>query len=168
MKHLKLTIAAAIAALTLAAVCVAHTGLPGTAASADHNDDNDHGKTKLSFDVSLLAPGLCDPAFGELAIWQGTVGWEIRGTVRARLQGMPLMIGGDTVPVKLNWVVSAGANSFTVPLEGTWNIKTGKLEMAGTVTEGFRTGERARLQAKLFDLRNLRFKGEMRVGGFTD
>jgi len=167
-KHFKLAISSTIAALALAAVCVAYTGLPGTTARADHDNDDDRGKTKLTFDVSLLAPGLCDPAFGEMATWQGTVGWEIRGNVRARLQGLPLMIGGDNVPVRLNWVVTAGASSFTVPLEGSWNIKTGKLEMDGTVTEGFRRGERARLQGKLFDLRNLRFKGEMRVGGFNN
>ena len=166
-KHFKLTIAATIAALTLAALCVAYTGVPETLARADH-DDNDRSKTKLTFDLSLAGPGLCDPAFGELAMWQGTVGWEIRGSVRARLQGLPLMLGGETVPVRLNWVVNAGAFSFTVPLDGSWSIKTGKLEMNGTVTEGFRLGERARLHGKLVDLRSLRFKGEMRVGGFND
>jgi len=166
-KHFQLTVAATVAALTLAALCVAYATIPKTSARAVH-DDNDRSKTKLTFDLSLSGPGLCDPAFGELATWQGTVGGEIRGNVRARLRGLPLMLGGEAVPVRLNWVVTAGPSSFTVPLEGWWNIKTGKLEMNGTVTEGFRAGERASVQGKLVDLRNLRFKGEMRVGGNHD
>lgn len=163
-KHFKLTIAVTTAVLTLAALSVAYTDTPQAAA----HDDDDASKTKLTFDVSLSGPGLCDPAFGELATWQGVVGWQIRGEARARLRGLPLMLGGEAVPVRLDWVVNGGALSFTVPLEGSWNIKTGKLEMTGTVSEGFRTGERAHLMGKLVDLRNLRFKGEMRVGGVAN
>jgi len=166
-KHLKLTIAATIAALTLAVVCVAYTGFAQTSARANH-DDNDRSKTLLAFDVSLSGPGLCDPAFGELATWQGSVRSDVRGSARARLQGLPLMLGGDSVPVELDWEVVAGRLSFKAPMEGSWNIKTGKLEMNGTVTEGFRTGERVLLQGKLVDLRNLQFRGEMRVGGFNN
>lgn len=161
-KHFKLTIAATIVALTLTAVGVAYTGIQKTAARADDAGS----RTNLTFDLSLSGPSLCDPAFGELATWQGTVRWNIQGEVRARLRGLPLMIGGEAVPVRFDWVVNAGGSSFTVPLEGSWNIKTGKLEMTGTVTEGFRAGERARVMGKLVDLRNLRFRGEMHVGGF--
>ena len=166
-KHFKLTIAATTTALTLAALCLAYTGIPKTAARADHDHDRGRSQTKLTFDLALAGPSLCDPAFGELATWQGTVGWEIRGNVRARLQGVPLMLGGESVPVRLEWVVNAGGHSFTAPLEGSLNIKTGKLELNGTVIEGFRAGERAQVMGKLVDLRTLSFRGEMRVGGYN-
>ena len=166
-KHFKPTIAALMVSLTLAALCLAYTGIPETVARAD-DDDDDGSRTKLTFDVSLIGPSLCDPAFGELATWQGAVGRDIEGEVRVRLRGLPLMLGGEAVPVRFDWVVNAGAFSFTARLEGSWNIKTGKLEMNGTVIEGFRAGERARVKGKLVDLRNLRFRGEMRVGGADD
>ena len=164
-KHFKTTLAAMIVALTLAALCVAYTGIPKTGAHDDDDDDSDGSRTKLTFDVSLIGPSLCDPAFGELATWQGIVRRDIEGDVQARLRGLPLMLGGEAVPVHFDWVVDAGGLSFTARLEGSWNFKTGKLEMNGTVTEGFRAGEKARLKGNLVDFRNLRFKGEMRVGG---
>lgn len=163
-KHFKLTIAAVIAALTLATLCFAYPGVTSVVA-IDDDDDHDGSPTKLTFDLSLVGPSPCDSAFGELATWQGTVGRDIEGDVRARLLGLPLTLGAEAVPVEFDWIVSAGGLSFKARLEGSWKFKTGKLEMNGTVTEGFRTGERARLKGDLFDLRSLRFKGDMRVGG---
>jgi hypothetical protein len=163
-KHFKPTIAAMIVSLTLAALCVAYTGIPKTVAR-DDDDDDDGSRTKITFDLSLVGPSLCDPAFSELATWQGTVRRDIEGELRARLRGLPLTLGGEAVPVQFDWIVSAGGLSFKARLEGSWNFKTGKLEMNGTVTEGFRAGERARVKGNLFDIRNLRFKGDMRVGG---
>lgn len=86
-KHFKLFIAATIVALTLTALCVAYTGIPETAAA--HIDDNG-SRTNLSFDLSLAGPGLCDPAFGELATWQGTVGSKFQGVSRSALLGPSL------------------------------------------------------------------------------
>jgi hypothetical protein len=163
-KHLKPAIGAMIAALTLATLCFAYTGVPNVVAHDDDEDD-DGSRTKLTFDLTLVGPSPCDPAFGELATWQGTVRRDIEGDLRARLRGLPLTLGGEAVPVQFDWIVSAGGLSFKARLEGSWNFKTGKLEMNGTVTEGFRSGESARVKGNLFDFRNLRFKGDMRIGG---
>ena len=163
-KNLKPTIAVMIGILILAALSFAYTNIPNV--MARHADDDDDGShTKITFDLSLIGPTPCDPAFGQLATWQGKVGKDIDGDVSARLRGLPMVLGGESVPVQFDWVVNAGALSFKARLEGSWNIKTGKLEMNGTITEGFHAGESARVKGKLVDLRNFRFDGDMHFGG---
>jgi len=161
--YFKPTFAALIVILILVGLTFSYSSIPNVLARIDDDDNGAH--TKLTFDLSLIGPSLCDPAFGELATWQGTVGKDLHGDVRARLRGLPLTLGGEVVPVQFDWVVTAGGLSFKARLDGSWNIQTGKLDMNGDITEGIHAGERARVKGKLVDLRDLRFKGEMHVGG---
>lgn len=106
---------------------------------------------RLTFDKSLAGPG----------VWEGTTGGDIAGGLRTEL--VSLRIAGSIWHVEFDWIVNAGAQSFTARLSGILNTKTGRVVMDGTVTDGYLEGARVHEEGQLIDPATLRFQGLIRV-----
>lgn len=150
-KHFKLAIAAPIATLALAALCLAYA-IPK--AVAHDNDDDDDARVKLTFDQSLVVTHA----------FFGTVRGDFRGELTTEILNRSPVVG-HTVRVESDWIVVADNNrSFVARLRGRFNTHSDEVEMEGVVTEGYLQGERVRVNARLVDLNTLRFRGKLLIG----
>ena len=61
------------------------------------------------------------------------------------------------------WIVEAGDHSFTAILKGTLNTMTGKVEMDGTVVEGWLVGAQVHEEGQLVDPLLGRFQGTISI-----
>jgi hypothetical protein len=121
------------------------------AVSAAPTSAHDRGVVKLAFDKSAVAPG----------IWQGTVSGGVSGDLETRL--LAIHMEGPVAYVTFDWIISAGAKSFTARLGGTLDTETGAVAMRGKVIEGWRLGARVNERGQLVDPALGRFVGAIKV-----
>jgi hypothetical protein len=110
---------------------------------------------RLTFEKQTVAPG----------VWEGTVSGDINGDLTTHLTACsgPSPCDGQIWHVEFDWIVAAGAESFTAHLSGTLNNKTGSVVMNGTVVDGFLQGAQVHEQGQLVDAATLRFEGTIQV-----
>src|SRR5262245_37545512 len=72
-------------------------------------------------------------------VFEGTTTGDVPGTLTSKLVGTPTGTGAN-LHVTFDWIVGAGARSFTARTSGIWNLKTGRVVMNGTVVDGYLDG----------------------------
>lgn len=100
-----------------------------------------------------------DKQGGGGGIWHGMVSGDVTGSLMTELTSAHQT--GQILHVTFDWIIDAGAQSFTAELEGTLNLKTGAVEMDGTVVEGWLVGARVHEEGQLVDPATGRFQGEI-------
>jgi hypothetical protein len=100
-----------------------------------------------------------------IGMWEGTVSGDINGDLTSRLTACsgPNPCSGQVWHVEFDWIIDAGADSFTAHLSGVLNTKTGRVVMNGPVVEGFLEGAQVHEQGHLTDAATLSFEGTIRV-----
>lgn len=106
---------------------------------------------RLTFDKSAVAAG----------VWEGTVGGDVDGDLTTILTA--LQVSGPIWLVEFDWIVDAGAQSFTAHLSGILNTETGSVVMNGEVVEGWLLGAQVHEEGQLVDADTLRFQGTIQV-----
>jgi hypothetical protein len=101
---------------------------------------------------------------GERA-WAGTVSGDINGDLKSFLTACtgPNPCSGRIWHVEFDWVIDAGAESFTAHLSGVLNNVTGSVVMNGTVVEGFLEGAQVHEAGQLVNAETLGFEGTIRI-----
>jgi hypothetical protein len=109
----------------------------------------------LTFEKEAVGPG----------VWEGTVSGDVEGDLRTVLTACTGRnpCAGRIWHIELDWIITAGAKSFTAHLRGTLNTRTGKVVMNGWVVDGYREGARVHEQGQLVDASTQRFEGTIRV-----
>jgi hypothetical protein len=110
---------------------------------------------RLTFEKQAVAAGL----------WEGTVVGDVDGDLTTVLTGCtgPSPCSGQIWHVEFDWIIDAGAKSFTARLSGILNTQTGNVVMTGSVVDGYLQGARVDEQGQLVDAATLRFEGTIRV-----
>jgi hypothetical protein len=110
---------------------------------------------RLTFEKESVATG----------VWEGTVAGDISGDLTTRLTACngPNPCGGRVWHIEFDWIIDAGAQSFTAHLSGILNNGTGSVVMNGPVVDGFLEGAQVHEQGHLTDANTLRFEGTIRV-----
>ncbi len=121
------------------------------AASAAGAASASSAPVRLHFDKTATAPG----------VWHGTVSGDIDGALTTQLLGVA--VTGPIWHVTFDWIVDAGASSFTARLSGTLNTDTGAVVMNGTVISGFMLGAQVHEAGQLVDPASLEFVGSIRL-----
>jgi hypothetical protein len=109
----------------------------------------------LTFEKEAVAAGA----------WEGTVAGDINGDLTTFLTACsgPNPCSGQVWHVEFDWIIDAGAQSFTAHLSGILNNRTGSVVMNGPVVEGFLEGAQVHETGHLTDAGTLRFEGTIRV-----
>jgi hypothetical protein len=110
---------------------------------------------RLTFEKEAVAVG----------VWEGSVSGDVDGdltTVLTSCSG-PNPCSGRIWHVEFDWIVNAGAESFTAHLSGILNNATGAVTMDGTVVDGFLQGAQVHEEGQLVNAATLRFEGTIRV-----
>lgn len=102
-----------------------------------------------------------DKQGGVAGIWHGMVSGDVTGNLTTQLTSAHQT--GQILHVTFDWIIDAGAQSFTAKLEGTLNLKTGAVEMDGTVVEGWLVGARVHEEGQLVDPATGRFQGQILI-----
>ncbi len=106
----------------------------------------------LTFEKAAVGPG----------VWQGTVSGDVDGSLTTVLTDCT-GCSGDIWHVEFDWIITAGAESFTARLSGILNTQTGAVVMNGTVAEGFLQGAQVHEEGQLVNAASLGFEGTIRV-----
>jgi hypothetical protein len=110
---------------------------------------------QLTFEKQSVAVG----------VWEGTVSGDVDGDLTTVLTGCtgPNPCAGPIWHVEFDWIIVAGAESFTAHLSGVLNTVTGAAIMDGTVVDGFLQGAQVHEEGQLVDPATLGFEGTIRV-----
>jgi hypothetical protein len=110
---------------------------------------------RLTFEKESVAAGA----------WEGTVSGDVEGDLNTVLTGCtgPNPCSGQVWHVEFDWIIEAGAQSFTAHLTGVLNTATGHVVMNGTVVEGFLLGAQVHEEGQLVNPATLGFEGTIRV-----
>jgi hypothetical protein len=106
---------------------------------------------RISFEKCAVAEG----------IWEGTVAGDVAGGLRTELTD--LRVTGPIWQVRFDWIIDAGAQSFTADLAGILNTNTGAVVMNGRVVDGYLLGAQVHEEGQLVDAQNLCFEGTIRI-----
>jgi hypothetical protein len=106
---------------------------------------------QLAFDKVATEPG----------VWQGTVSGDIDGALTTRLLSRD--VRGPIWRVTFDWIIDAGASSFTARLDGILNTRTGRVVMNGNVISGYLVGAQVHEAGQLVDPATLEFAGSIRL-----
>jgi hypothetical protein len=106
-----------------------------------------------------------DKQGGANGIWNGTVSGDIEGALTTQLLSLEQV--GPILKVSFAWIVNAGDQSFTAVLYGTLNTLTGRVEMDGTVVEGWLAGAQVHEEGQLVDPAAGRFQGTISIFPMT-
>jgi hypothetical protein len=106
----------------------------------------------LDFEKAAVGPG----------VWQGTVSGDVDGALTTVLTACT-GCSGAIWHVEFDWIISAGAESFTAHLSGVLNTQTGAVVMNGTVVDGFLRGAQVHEEGQLVNPAALGFEGTIRV-----
>jgi hypothetical protein len=100
-----------------------------------------------------------------VGVWEGSVSGDVDGDLTTVLTSCtgPNPCSGTIWHVEFDWIIGAGAESFTAHLSGTLNNQTGAVVMDGTVADGFLQGAQVHEEGQLVNAENLRFEGSIRV-----
>lgn len=98
-----------------------------------------------------------DKQGGVGGIWHGMVGGDVTGNLITKLTSAHQ--SGQILHVTFDWIIDAGAQSFTADLEGTLNLQTGAAVMNGKVVEGWLVGAQVHEEGQLIDPDTGRFQG---------
>jgi hypothetical protein len=109
----------------------------------------------LTFEKEAVAPGA----------WEGTVSGDINGDLKSFLTACtgPNPCSGRIWHVEFDWVIDAGAESFTAHLSGVLNNVTGSVVMNGRVVDGFLEGAQVHEAGQLVNAETLGFEGTIRI-----
>jgi len=109
----------------------------------------------LTFEKAAVGPGM----------WEGTVSGDIDGDLTTVLTWCtgPKPCSGTIWHVEFDWIITAGAESFTAHLTGVLNTSTGTVVMNGTVVAGFLQGAQVHEEGQLVNAATLGFEGTIRV-----
>jgi hypothetical protein len=110
---------------------------------------------RLTFEKESVAAGA----------WEGTVSGDVDGELMSVLTACtgPNPCSGTIWHVEFDWIIQAGAESFTAHLSGVLNNETGAALMDGTVVDGFLQGAQVHEEGQLVNAATLRFEGTIRV-----
>jgi hypothetical protein len=127
----------------------------------------------LSVGLSLAAPaGAAEPlrlTFEKesvaVGMWEGSVSGDVHGDLTSVLTSCtgPNPCSGTIWHVEFDWIIQAGAESFTAHLSGILNLQTGAAIMDGTVVDGFLQGAQVHEEGQLVNAATLRFEGTIHV-----
>jgi hypothetical protein len=106
---------------------------------------------RLSFDKVAVEPG----------VWEGTVAGDSDGALTTRLLSND--IRGPVWHVTFDWIIDAGAQSFTARLSGILNTRTGRVVMNGNVISGYLLGAQVHEAGQLVDGATFEFAGSIRL-----
>jgi hypothetical protein len=104
---------------------------------------------RLTFEKESVATG----------VWEGTVSGDVDGNLKTVLTACTC--SGQIWHVEFDWIIDAGADSFTAHLTGILNTRTGKVVMNGPVVAGFLQGAQVHEEGQLVDAATLRFEGSI-------
>jgi hypothetical protein len=98
-------------------------------------------------------------------VWEGTVSGDVSGDLTTVLTGCTGRnpCSGRIWHVEFDWIIDAGAQSFTAHLTGVLNTVSGKVSMSGTVVDGFLEGAQVHERGQLVNPATLGFEGTIRV-----
>lgn len=101
----------------------------------------------------------------EVGVWEGSVSGDVDGDLRTVLTSCtgPNPCSGTVWHVEFDWIIDAGAQSFTAHLRGVLNTRTGAVVMNGTVVDGYLQGARVHEEGHLVDAAIMRFEGSIHV-----
>lgn len=127
----------------------------------------------MSFGLSIASPASATTPLHltfekeavAVGVWEGSVSGDVDGdltTVLTSCSG-PNPCSGRIWHVEFDWIVHAGAESFTAHLSGILNNVTGAVTMDGTVVDGFLQGAQVHEEGQLVNAATLRFEGTIRV-----
>jgi hypothetical protein len=102
-----------------------------------------------------------DKQGGANGMWNGTVSGDVEGSLTTQL--LSATQAGPVLNVTFAWTVSAGEQSFTAVLKGTLNTLNGRVEMDGTIVEGWRMGAQVHEEGQLTDPQLGRFQGTITI-----
>jgi hypothetical protein len=110
---------------------------------------------RLTFEKESVAVGM----------WEGSVSGDVHGDLTSVLTSCtgPNPCSGTIWHVEFDWIIQAGAESFTAHLSGILNLQTGAAIMDGTVVDGFLQGAQVHEEGQLVNAATLRFEGTIRV-----
>lgn len=100
-----------------------------------------------------------------VGVWEGSVSGGVDGDLRTVLTACtgPNSCSGTVWHVEFDWIIDAGAQSFTARLRGVLNTATGAVVMNGTVVDGYLQGAQVHEEGQLVDAATLRFEGSIQV-----
>lgn len=110
------------------------------------------GAVVIPFEKELIG------TFGTTMVWEGTVG--VGGGLRTFLARDEIREAGKTWHVSFDWYASDP--TFVAEVEGTINLRNGRVAMSGWVTSGVYEGSRIIVRATL-DLTDLSSEGTMLI-----
>jgi hypothetical protein len=94
-------------------------------------------------------------------VFEGSTSGGASGTLTSRLVSLN-NVTGPVYHVTFDWIVSAGAQSFTARTTGTWNTVTGSVVMNGRViSSGYLSGAQVHEAGHLVDPATLTFAGSL-------
>lgn len=127
----------------------------------------------LSLGLSFAAPAGAAAPLGltfekkavAVGVWEGSVSGDVDGDLTTVLTGCtgPNPCSGEIWHVEFDWIIDAGAESFTAHLSGVLNNVTGAVIMNGTVVDGFLQGAQVHEEGQLVDAATLAFEGSIQV-----
>jgi len=109
---------------------------------------------RVTFDKHVVDPA----AF----VFAGTTGGDVSGSLTSKLVSLDASTGPN-LHITFDWIVSAGASSFTARTSGIWNTKTGSVVMNGTVIDGYLLGAQVHEEGELLDPATLHFAGSLQL-----
>jgi hypothetical protein len=127
----------------------------------------------LSFGLSFASPASAtaplrltfEKEAATAGVWEGSVSGDVDGGLTTMLTSCngPNPCSGRIWHVEFDWIVAAGAESFTAHLSGILNNVTGVAIMDGTVVDGFLQGAQVHEKGQLVNAATLRFEGTITV-----
>jgi hypothetical protein len=156
--------ALAAAALVIGGAATAAFGLaPDRGAAATAGRPTEGAVTELAYTLRFDGVG----AEGVDNVWTGALREPARGEVRLLVEyrGADTRQAAPVWPVRAILFVAAddASRSFAADLEGTLNLTTGRLQLTGVVSEGWRRGDPVE-QTALLDRSDFDGAGTARVG----
>ena len=96
-------------------------------------------------------------------IFEGTTSGAVSGSLTSQLVSLN-GVSGPVYHVTFDWIVSAGAQSFTARTTGIWNTVTGEVVMNGSViSSGYLSGAQVHEEGHLVDPSTLTFAGFLQL-----
>ncbi len=93
--------------------------------------------------------------------FEGTTSGAVSGDLTTRVSVNN--VSGPIIHMTVDWIVSAGDESFTAQTSGTWNTVIGQVVLDGSVISGYLNGAQVHEEGHLVDPSTLTFEGFLRL-----